>query len=744
VPFDGAPASAIIGLTLFEDLKAQRQLVWNFTPDELPELALMIRLERAARKERLPLFKFAAFGGDRTDKECLRHDANVVAIYGAEGDYDGPRQEDDGWISFAEAVAILKTANIRALVYETATATQETPKWRVLAFASRPYTGSPDELRQLRATWVGRLNSLLCGQLDGISFNLSHAHYYGGIEEKDAPRIVLIPGDPIDLRDDLPLRWKDRRAQPPRPRQYLTAEIPEGLVESGNDPLLLEEAVRRVEISLSRKGAGTQPQGARIYALVQGLADMRTINGVILSAEAIHALIEEACPETTLWHVVSMLGRRQNPRGCELIDAPKVVVDPLPIGVPMIMTRADITRQVDRIGEAFDHGHPRLLARPPCGSGKTTRALASAYLRCAGVDIDAREAYLSGEDNGTTLFVPRQELAAAIEQRMRDALARVRDDDVLVPPKNSVVRLRGRTHGKGDDPPPCLRWKEVEALASKGHSIYRVMCDDGQGRRCPLFAQCIGTTGCYLWQKRHAWDAALVIAMHHNLPDTPPSSTDQYLDEYHTELDQARKAKDRVEEALALGPQPDERDLNMHRPRRPLYYSPHHHRYWIIDEDPTQALMAERLCRRKDFLEHPGLGKLGALIAEGVWTSDGLLTLLQRKDWIAPRLRALVRELREAEKAALAEIDPETVNQAVIKRLPINFPAADIIGRLADEMATGRRGRSYSLQPAKDDKIRAQWRKPVVYRPEQRILILDGTANRQRLRGWFPDLELLA
>src|SRR5215472_6568185 len=396
MPFDGASGGEI-GVTLFADKLAREQSFCIFTPAELEELALLIRLERAATKDRLPLLKLAAFGGYPTDKDCLRYDANVVAIYGAEADYDGPRHEDDDWISLAEAVAILKTANIRALVYETATATPERPKWRVLAFASRPYTGSPDELRQLRATWVARLNSLLCGQLDGISFNLSHAHYYGGIEEKGAPRIVLIPGDPIDLRDDLPLRWKDRSDQPPQPRQFLAAEIPDGLVESGNDPRLLEEAVRRVEISIARQGASTQPQGARIFALVQWLGDMRTAGGLILSSEAIHTLIEEACPETTLRHVVNMLSRRQKARGCELIDAPPTGGEDKPD--PSRGTEEALTAEIspeaatEVMRRLFSEWHFRGrdheptvdVVRSPAGLGKTwnmTEVQIGAYWGC--------------------------------------------------------------------------------------------------------------------------------------------------------------------------------------------------------------------------------------------------------------------------------------------------------------------------------------------------------------------------
>src|SRR5215472_8421048 len=398
MPFDGASGGEI-GVTLFADKLAREQSFCIFTPAELEELALLIRLERAATKDRLPLLKLAAFGGYPTDKDCLRYDANVVAIYGAEADYDGPRHEDDDWISLAEAVAILKTANIRALVYETATATPERPKWRVLAFASRPYTGCPDELRVVRAAWVARMNGLLRGQLDPISFNLSHAHYYGGIEEKGAPRVVLISGDPIDLRGDLDAiaRWKRGGNKPASRHECGAVEIPEGLEESDDDPRLLGEGARRVEINIARQGVGTQPQGARIFALVQWLGDMRTAGGLILSAEAIHALIEEACPETTLRHVVNMLSRRHKARGCEPIDAPPTGEEDKPD--PSRGTEEALTAEIspeaatEVMRRLFSEWHFRGrdheptvdVVRSPAGLGKTwnmTEVQIGAYWGC--------------------------------------------------------------------------------------------------------------------------------------------------------------------------------------------------------------------------------------------------------------------------------------------------------------------------------------------------------------------------
>jgi hypothetical protein len=134
-------------------------------------------------KEACPLLKLATFGDKRRDSNgSFRNDANVVEIFGVEGDYD------DEKVSPAEALARLAKAGIRAVVYTSARhgvvaqsgnkgkPSGGGPRWRVLAPFSRPR--DPAE----RSHFVDVLNGALGGVLNPESWNLSLTYYYGRVE----------------------------------------------------------------------------------------------------------------------------------------------------------------------------------------------------------------------------------------------------------------------------------------------------------------------------------------------------------------------------------------------------------------------------------------------------------------------------------------------------------------------------------------------------------------------------------
>jgi len=308
VPFDGAPASAIIGLTLFEDLKAQRQLVWNFTPDELPELALMIRLEQAVHKDRLPLFSLVQFGTVSNERGCLRYNDNAIAIGGILGDYDAE------CVSIEEAHRRLVAAGIPHLIYDTPSSTLERPRWRLLAWFSRPYEGSPDELEQRFKLMVARANGILGGILARESFNLAQSFYYGGLEEKPPHILWSAAGAPIDLRDDL-----DAGAigKPERCKPELAADIIAAWNTSDDDPRLVTLATTIARNWLKKRGPATQPRGGRAWRLVWRILDWGTEDGLVLSDEGVSRVIQEtgAALYTTAEHVRDMRQRRVYPLG---------------------------------------------------------------------------------------------------------------------------------------------------------------------------------------------------------------------------------------------------------------------------------------------------------------------------------------------------------------------------------------------------------------------------------------------
>ena len=118
----------------------------------LEALATLIHSTTANAKEQLPWLKFARFGDTRTEKGSLRHNANVRAITGLEGDYDR------GEMSLAEAKDRAARAAIAVIIYPSPSYTPERPKWRVLCPFSQEY---PPAARD-------RFMARLSGLFDGI------------------------------------------------------------------------------------------------------------------------------------------------------------------------------------------------------------------------------------------------------------------------------------------------------------------------------------------------------------------------------------------------------------------------------------------------------------------------------------------------------------------------------------------------------------------------------------------------
>jgi hypothetical protein len=156
----------------------------------LPQLAEHIRVQTAASKMELPWLKLAVFGSKPSDKGCLRTNENLERITGIEAEHDV------GEISFEVAVATMREAGIRCIVYTSPSyvpAVKE--RWRVLVPLSKDY---PHEVRE---KFVARVNGLLGGKLAPESFVLSQAYLYGHVEGAEH-RVEVIDGDFLDLRDD--------------------------------------------------------------------------------------------------------------------------------------------------------------------------------------------------------------------------------------------------------------------------------------------------------------------------------------------------------------------------------------------------------------------------------------------------------------------------------------------------------------------------------------------------------------
>ena len=158
----------------------------------LPEIAASVAAATAATKEQLPLLKLQRYGGEFSANNCLRYDDNVLEISGLEGEHD------KGTLSFADAVAALRKAGIRCIVYTSPSYVPGTKeRWRVLVVLSQFHAPS------FRVGLIARLNGILGGALAGESFTLSQPFYYGSVDNNPNHQVELIDGDFLDLRDDL-------------------------------------------------------------------------------------------------------------------------------------------------------------------------------------------------------------------------------------------------------------------------------------------------------------------------------------------------------------------------------------------------------------------------------------------------------------------------------------------------------------------------------------------------------------
>jgi putative DNA primase/helicase len=157
---------------------------------DLAAIAERIHATSAPTKEQLPWLKLAKFGDTRTGKGSLRHNSNVIAITGLEGDYDL------GEKSLADAKDVVASSGIAAIIYPSPSYTPERPKWRVLCPFSQEYP--PTE----RDRFMARLNGLFGGIFSRESWVISQSYFFGRVANPDHHATVF-EGIPIDLADHL-------------------------------------------------------------------------------------------------------------------------------------------------------------------------------------------------------------------------------------------------------------------------------------------------------------------------------------------------------------------------------------------------------------------------------------------------------------------------------------------------------------------------------------------------------------
>ena len=185
-----------VHVTFFKDFAANSLTTDTVTLADLSERVLNAS---ARKKDRLPWLKMAMFGMKRTDRNSLRHDANVDQITGVEIDYD------DEKIAFDDVLTVLRELGVQSLLYTSPSYTLAAPRWRVLAPTLEPLAP------EMHNALLARLNGFLKARLGaeriakGESFALSQAYYYGWVCDAPKPhhRAEVIVGDFIDQREDL-------------------------------------------------------------------------------------------------------------------------------------------------------------------------------------------------------------------------------------------------------------------------------------------------------------------------------------------------------------------------------------------------------------------------------------------------------------------------------------------------------------------------------------------------------------
>jgi Protein of unknown function (DUF3987) len=174
-------------VTFFPDQKAGKMTAEHLT---LPALRDKILQTTAPKKDELPWLKLAEFGEQRSDKNCLRHDGNVLTVTGCEVDHDS------GIMTFEDAIRIARDADLFALFYTSASYRPEKQKWRGLFPFSRDL--APAERKKM----VTRIFNLFGPIFDKASFTLSQSYLYGSVNNPDH-QAVIVEGAFIDKRSDL-------------------------------------------------------------------------------------------------------------------------------------------------------------------------------------------------------------------------------------------------------------------------------------------------------------------------------------------------------------------------------------------------------------------------------------------------------------------------------------------------------------------------------------------------------------
>ena len=400
----------------------------------------------------------------------------------------------------------------------------------------------------------------------------------------------------------------------------------------------------------------------------------------------------------------------------------QAALDTLELPPTVLLSAGEAKARLREIVEGFFFRHRddqgqvparQLLVRSPPGLGKTKEAMewATRYqteqdkksiLQLSRADITPAGAWQQ-----VAIFVPRHELARevkAVIERNRNALGQ----PVEVPV------LRGRDNGAETGHAPCRRWREARDLGRKGLPVYSNLCrrrHQGEVSECPYFGECE-----YIREWRRAYAAPYVVLVHSHLGVGWEST------------------------GIARWAGGFSDDGEHDQPAFEHSFNPADAPIIVCDEDPTTSLIERNRVDRNAIGTVTEQG-LGEHILAGLSASGGLLDHFREKGITPEQVRIVASGLRKEERRQ-GEIATPGASDPVLRKA-VTLAASlvrvsRILERLADELASGREGPSYSLLVDGEGLI-TQGRRPWPFR-KRRLLVLDGTANPEILGEFIPSL----
>jgi len=291
-------------ITVFPDLAGREFTQATLDYDELEFLP-----PRKEKKVDLPLLKLARFGDKASKSGCYRRDENILAVCGAELDYDA------GFYGLEYAEDKFREAEIHAMLYTSPSHRDTDPHWRALLPFSQEFSGSVEQMRQYRAEAVRRAEKVLGFEVANESRTLSQGFYFG-IVNGAMYRTGLVNGICIDAKYNLKVSPPPAAAgQTAKTTGFFAkenADIP-GMVSNVLKGELLHESLRKLSASYAAKGM-----------LESDIVD--TLESIMANSSAINTARGQNRLQVDIPRLVSSAVEKFSPRGHAVLHELQIVL----------------------------------------------------------------------------------------------------------------------------------------------------------------------------------------------------------------------------------------------------------------------------------------------------------------------------------------------------------------------------------------------------------------------------------